>query len=167
MGRSFNTMRRTGTTVPRIQAMVVKTGETFKPYAVVVNDDDGLLVECADGATSVLGVALEGAFAGPGYDLPNSARTNTLVQGASPNASVAIADREQEFSARGVNGGTDPVLPLQTHIGEQYGIKKVVNDWVIDFSNVTDLCVEITDIFPAPEGNFFGCKFLESVLVRP
>lgn len=167
MGRSFNTLRRTGTTVPRIQAMVVKTGETFKPYAVVVTDVDGNLIEVANGAVSILGVALAGAFSGPGYNLPDSNRTNTLIQGALAEVSVAIADREQEFSARGVNGATDPVLPLQTHIGEQYGIIKVSNDWCIDFANVIDLAVEITDIFPSPEGNFFACKFLEAVLVRP
>lgn len=164
MARGANTLRRTGTTVPRIQALRYATGQTFKAYAFVVNNTDGEVIECADAATTILGLALQGAGTGPGYDLPDASRT-VVITGTNQEVSVALADREQEFSMRGVNGATDPVLPLQTHIGEQYAIKKVVNDWVIDFSNTTDKAVEITDIFA--DDNFFAVKVLESVLARP
>lgn len=167
MARGMNVIRRTGTTVPRIQAMIPAAAQTFKKYAVVVLDANGNIVEVANGAVSILGLALQGAFTGPGYDLPNASVTNTLVQGAEGLCSVAIADREQEFSARGVNGGTDPVLPLQTHVGEQYGIIKVGDDWCIDFANVATKAVQITAIHTALEGNFFNFKFLEAVLVQP
>src|SRR5678809_504523 len=144
MARSFNTWRRTGTTVPRVQGMVVKTGETFKKGAPVVIDTNGLLVECAAGATAVSGVAMQGAFTGPGYDLSDSSRTNALVQGASATQQT----------------------PAQTNIGEQYGIAKDANgNWYIDFDNVTDLCVQITDVFI--DSKIFAFKFLESVLVSP
>jgi len=167
MARSFNTWRRTGTTVPRVQGMVVKTGETFHKGAPVVTDTNGLLVECAAGATAVSGIAMQGAFTGPGYDLSDSSRTNALVQGASAKVSVALADREQEFSGAGFNtAGTVVQIPAQTNIGEQYGIAKDANgNWYIDFDNVTDLCVQITDVFI--DSKIFAFKFLESVLVSP
>lgn len=164
MARGADTLRRTGTTVPRVQAMRYATGQTFKAFAWVVIDTNGEVVECADGATSITGLALQGAGTGPGYDLPDASRT-VVITGANQEVSVALADREQEFSMRGVNGGTDPVVPLQTHIGEQYGLKKVVNDWVIDFSNTTDKAVQITDIFV--DDSFFAVKVLESVLAQP
>src|SRR5574337_1406981 len=99
MARGMNVIRRTGTTVPRIQTMIPAVGQTFKKFAVVTEDAGGNIVEVANGATSILGLALQGAFTGPGYDLPNSSITNTLVQGAEGLTSVAVADREQEFSA--------------------------------------------------------------------
>lgn len=168
MPRGMNVARRTGTTVPRIQGVIPAVGQTFKPYAVVVTDANGNIVECTSGAgaLSVLGLALQGAFTGPGYDVSDSSRTNTLVQGADGAVSVAIADREQEFSCRGVNGGTDPVTPLQTNIDEQYGlIKTAAGDWCLDLANVTDLAVQVTDI--DVDNKVFFVKFLESVMVRP
>ena len=167
MARSFNAWRRTGTTVPRDQGMVVKTGETFIKGAPVVIDTNGLLTECAAGATAVSGVAMQRAFSGPGYDLSDSARTNALVQGANAKVAVVLADREQEFSGAGFStGGTVAVTPAQTNIGEQYGIAKDANgNWYIDFDNTTDLCVQITDIFV--DSKIFAFKFLEAVLVSP
>lgn len=164
MARGFNTLRRTGTTVPRVQAMAYATGQTFKRGALVVKNSAGEVVECGADPAAVEGVALQGAGTGIGFDLPNSSTTN-VVTGRNQEVSVAIADDEQEFSARGVNGGTDPVLPLLTHIGEQYGVAKVGNDWVIDFAETTAKVVEITDIFP--DGNFFACKVIDSVRGRP
>lgn len=167
MARSFNTWRRTGTTVPRVQGMVVKTGETFKKGSPVVIDTNGLLVGCAAGAVAVTGVAMQGAFTGPGYNLSDSDRTNTLVQGATAKVSVALADREEEFSGLGFStGGTVQITPAQTNIGEQYGIAVDANGaWYIDFDNTTDLCVQITDIFVSSK--LFAFKFLEAVLVSP
>lgn len=168
MARSMNVARRTGTTVPRIQGVIPAVGQTFKPYAVVVTDVNGDIVECTSGAgaLSVLGLALQGAFTGPGYNVSDSDRTNTLVQGADGAVSVAIADHEQEFSARGVNGGTDPVTPAQTNIDEQYGLLKTAGgDWVIDISNVIDLAIQITDV--DIENKIFFFKFLPAVMIRP
>lgn len=168
MGRSFNVARRTGTTAPRVQSIAYATGQTFKAYALVVLNTSGEVVECGADPTAVLGVALQAAGSGPGYGLPNTAET-TVVTGRLQEVVVALADREQEFSARGVNGGTDPVVPLQTHIGEQYGVAKVGNDWVIDFAETTTKVVEITDIVPGEGGSagFFLCKFLEIRMGRP
>lgn len=164
MARGFNTARRTGTTVPRVQSMAYATGQTFKAGALVVKNSAGEVVECGADPASVEGVALQGAGTGLGYDLPNSSQT-VVVTGRSQEVSVAIADDEQEFSGRAVNGGTDPVLPLLTHIGEQYGVAKVGNDWVIDMAEVTAKVVEITDIDAGT--NMFLFKIIDSVRNRP
>jgi hypothetical protein len=164
MPQGIVTARRTGTTVPRVQSMAYETGQVFKAGALVVKNANGNIVECGADPASVEGVALAGAGTGPGYDLPNSTQT-VVVTGRSQEVPVAIADDEQEFMIRGVNGGTDPVLPLQTHIGEQYGTAKVGNDWVIDFAETTAKVWEITDT--VPEKNAFLAKVIDTVRNRP
>lgn len=165
-GRGFNYARGANNAAPRVQVLAYTTGQTFKAGALVVITAAGEVSECGADPAAVYGVALQGAGTGPGYDLPNSSVT-TVVTGRAQEVSVLVANRSTEFYARGVNGGTDPVLPLQTHIDEQYGVAKVGNDWVIDFAETVAKVVEIVDIVPAPHGNFFICKFLESVLVAP
>jgi hypothetical protein len=168
MARTFIPYRRTGTTIPRTQGMVVKTGETFKKGSPVVTDVNGLLTGCAAGAKLVTGVALQAAFTGPGYDISDSARTNTLIQGSSAKISVAIADREQEFSGAAFStGGTVAVNPAQTNVDEKYGVAFDANGVpYIDLDNVVDLCVQITDV-PDTTTNLWVFKFLEDVLARP
>ena len=80
---------------------------------------------------------------------------------------MAKANRTSRFITRAVNGGTDPVAPLQTHIGEQYGVAKVGDDWVIDMAETGAKVVEIVDIFPSDGLNLFEVKFIESVLAHP
>jgi hypothetical protein len=162
MARGFNYARGRNNAAPRVQAIAYATGQTFKAQALVVLNTSGEVVECGADPAAVLGVALQGAGTGMGFDLPNSSVT-TVVTGRAQEVSVLIADDSTEFYARGVNGGTDPVLPLQTHIGEQYGVAKVGNEWVIDFAETTAKVVEITDIVPASDGTFFICKILRTV----
>jgi hypothetical protein len=162
MARGFNYARGRNNAAPRVQAIAYATGQTCKAQALVVLNTSGEVVECGADPAAVLGVALQGAGTGMGFDLPNSSVT-TVVTGRAQEVSVLIADDSTEFYARGVNGGTDPVLPLQTHIGEQYGVAKVGNEWVIDFAETTAKVVEITDIVPASDGTFFICKILRTV----
>lgn len=158
--RGMNYARGRNNAAPRVQCMAYATGQVFKAQALVVLNANGEIVECGADPVAVLGIALNGAGTGPGYDLPNSSVT-TVVTGRVQEVSVLIANDTDEYYARGVNGATDPVLPLQTHIGEQYGVAKVGNDWVIDFAEVTVKSVEITDILP--ESNHFVFKFLKTV----
>jgi hypothetical protein len=162
MPRGFNYARGRNNAAPRVQSLAYTTGQVFKAQALVVLTAAGEVSECAADPAAVLGVALQGAGTGMGYDLPNSSVT-TVVTGRAQEVSVLVADDSTEFYARGVNGATDPVLPLQTHIGEQYGVAKVGNEWVIDFAETTAKVVEITDIVPAPDGSFFVCKILRTV----
>lgn len=158
--RGMNYARGRNNAAPRVQAMAYATGQTFKAQALVVLNANGEVVECGADPAAVLGIALNGAGTGMGYDLPNSSVT-TVVTGRAQEVSVLIANDTDEYYGRGVNGGTDPVLPLQTHIGEQYGVAKVGVDWVIDFAEVTTKVVEITDILP--ESNSFVFKILKTV----
>ena len=165
MGRSFN-YARGAKTIPPVQSLRYATGQTFKKYALVVDDANGEIVECGADPTAVLGVTMQAANSGLGYGEANSADT-VVATGRLQEVSTVIADRNSEFSARGVNGGTDPVTPLQSHIGEQYGVSKIGDDWVIDLAETTTKVVEITDIISENGQQFFLCKFLEAVLSRP
>jgi hypothetical protein len=155
-----------GDAVEEVQRFKYATGQVFKKGAPVIDDAAGEVVECGADPQSILGVALQGAGTGPGYGVANEADV-VVATGRSQEVSVAMANRRTRFKTRGVNGGTDPVLPLQTHIGEQYSLAKVGNDWVIDLANAATPAIEITDIFPDDGLNLFEFKFLESVLARP
>ena len=169
MARGFNTASGfQGDTSPEVRSMAYTTGQVFKKYALVVLTSAGEVSEAGADPTGVVGVALQGAGTGLGYGVPNSAET-TVVTGRLQEVSVALANRKTIFSGRGVNGGTDPVVPLQTHIGEQYGVAKVGDDWVIDLAETATKVVEIVDIVPV-EGagaGYFLFKFLEAVLQQP
>lgn len=160
MARGFNYARGRNNAAPRVQSIAYTTGQVFKAGALLVLTTAGTVSEAAADPAAVYGIALQGAGTGAGYDLPNSSVT-TVVTGRAQEVSALIVNSTDEYYARGVNGGTDPVLPLQTHIGEQYGVAKVGDDWVIDFAETTTKVVEITDI--APEGNFFICKIIKTV----
>jgi len=166
MGRRFQTSKAGtgGDSVPEVQVFQYATGQTFKDGALVVDDTNGEIVECGADPVSILGVALQGAGTGPGHSLANDADVVART-GVGRNVSVAVANRRTRFHGRAVNGGTDPVVPLQTHIGEQYGVVKTGNDWVIDMSETSNNRIEITDIFP--DLNLFEFKFLEANLARP
>lgn len=159
-GRGFNYARGRNNAAPRVQSVAYQTGQTFKAQALLALTANGEVIECGADPASVFGIALQGAGTGYGYDLPNSSIT-TVVTGRVQEVSVLVVNSTDEYYARAVNGGVDPVIPLQTHIGEQYGVAKVGNDWVIDMAETVAKVVEITDI-ATPE-NFFICKILKTV----
>lgn len=166
MGRSFNTARE-AKTVPTVRAYTATAAQTFKKGALVVDAAAGTVSEAGADPASILGVALQGAFTGLGYGSANADEI-VFATGREGQVSVAIADRNTVFSARGVDGGTDPVTPLLTHIGEQYGVAKVSDDWVVDIAEVTTKVVEIVDVVnPDRADGFFLVKFLEAVLAMP
>jgi hypothetical protein len=166
MGRTFNVATRFKT-APNIQSMAYAAGQVFLKGALLTVNAAGELIECGADPASVYAVAAEGAGTKPGYDLANSSVT-TVVTGRVQEASVYVIDRDMVFSCRAVNGGTDPVLPLQTHVDEQYGVAKVGNDWVVDMAETTAKVVEIVDYDVSTTGlNLFLVKFLESVIGRP
>ncbi len=172
MARRFDTYRRTGTTVPRIQALLYDIGQTFSDHALVYITGTGNVSECGANPATVAGVALNAIGTQPGFDVANSTLT-VVYTGREGRVSVAIADSEQEFNARGVNGATDPVTPLQAHIGQQYGVLKTAGgDWVINIADQVNKVVQITDIqLDANKGgdnnSFFVCKFIPGVRQIP
>jgi hypothetical protein len=163
MGRIIQPARN-AKTVPQVQSVAYANGQTFTKGALLVDDTNGNAVECGADPASIWGVALEDAGSKLGYGYANPSQT-TVVTGRAQEVSMAVADRDTVFSGRGVNGGTDPVLPLQTHIGEPYGVVKVGSDWVIDFAETVNTRLRIVDI--RTEDNTFLFKFLEANLARP
>lgn len=165
MGRIFRPARREGTTVPTIRSMKYKTGEAIIEGSLTVTDANGEQTLCGADPVTVRGVALQaaGRELGKAFDFDSQVVART---GYSQNLSIAIAENNVEFSGRMVNGGTDPVAPLQTHIGEQYGVlKTAANEWVIDQADAVNVVIEITDIVEAQGGDpgFHIFKFLDSV----
>jgi hypothetical protein len=161
MPRSFN-IARTPSGTPNVQALRVTAGQTFKKYALVVDTAAGTISECGADPASVLGVSMQGAFTGPGN---NNADSPVVVTGQSVECSVCIADRSAIFSCRGVNGGTDPVTPAITNIGEVYGVAKVADDWVLDLAETTATVCEVVDI--DIDNKIVLVKFREAVLALP
>ena len=112
MGRIFYPSDTLGK-IARIQYIDLAPAQTFKNGALVLVNANGLLAEVGADPVKITGVALQDANSGPGY---NAADNPTVITGRGLGVSVAIANRDTIFSGRGVNGGVDPVLPLQTHV---------------------------------------------------
>lgn len=143
MGRSFQTGRFPSGEAPSVLEMQYANGQTFAKGALVKLNSDGTISECGADPALITGIALEAAGSRPGFSAANNP---TLVQGGQQVVSVAIADRTTIFTCRAVNGGTDPVTPLLTHIGEDYGCLKVGTDWVLDIAEVTVKQWRIVDV---------------------
>lgn len=153
--------------VEDIQSLAYADGQTFKKGALVVIGSAGTITECgADpGALGVTGVALQDAGSGLGYDAANSP---AVVTGRVQEVSVAMANRNTVFRGRAIISAVDPGVPLQTHIGEQYGVAKDADGiWYIDFAETSAKVVQIVDIDLVTGRNDFFFKFLEAVLQTP
>ena len=168
--RGFAPARRTGSTVPRIVSGVYKTGAQVTAIikgSILQVDGDGLLiVSAADPTSLVKGVALEAAASKLNYGEPFASQT-AFATGRVQEVSYAVADAEQEFSARLETGG-NIVAPLQTHIGEEYGVAVDANgQWYVDTGEGSAKVVKITDIVEAAGGAALGyvlVKFLQAVV---
>lgn len=168
----FAPIRRAGG-VPVVRSEKYKDAEAIIKGSLLQLDANGeLIVAPADpviGAGGVYGVALEGAGTKLNYGEPFASQT-VHATGRVQEVSVAVLSREQEFVCRGVNGGTDPVTPLQTHIGEIYGVAMAVGGvWYMDIADTTNDVVVVTGIIPAQGGQIglFIVKFLEAVFQIP
>lgn len=164
MARGFG-LGRLPSGTPNIISYKYTAAQTFKKGALLVDASAGTVEEFAGGTNAVvLGVALEAVGSKPGGT--GIANSPSYITGGNNNeVSVAIADRSQVFTCRGITSVLDPLTPTQTMIGEQYGVAKVVDDWVLDQDEVTTKIVEIVDI--DIDQKIFSVKFLEAVLALP
>lgn len=163
MARGFNLARLPSGT-PNIQSMRVTAAQTFKKGALVIDVAAGTISECGADPTAILGIAMEDAFSKPG----NTGMVNapTIVTGGQANeCSILICDRSAIYSCRAVNGGTDPVMPTQTMIGETYGCAKSGVDWYLDIAEVTVMQWKIVDI--DIDNKIFFVKIMESRISLP
>lgn len=167
MKRSFNTARRTGTTVPRIQAINFETNpaQSFVAGALLSLNANGNVQEAAQPPVSIVGIALQAASTGPGYDISDASKTQVYT-GRQSWISVALADEEEDFSCRGVNGGTDPVVPTQANIGQQYGVGKSADgSWYLDLANQAQPVCQVVDI--DVDKSIFFVRFLKNLVTTP
>ncbi len=161
MARGFN-LARTPSGTPNTQSIVATAAQVFKKGALLIDSAAGTVSECGADPAAILGVAMMDAFSGLGYDMANSP---AVVTGRSGECVVAICDRSAIFSCRAINGATDPVTPLQTHVGESYGVAKVGTDWVLDIAEVTVKSFKIVDI--DIDNKIFFVKLNEAFLSLP
>lgn len=158
-GRYIDAAKSIGS-VPNVINGQYKTGETFKIGALLVLDANGELTECGADPALVTGVAAQGAGTNPGYDAANSPATFT---GRKQTVSYYNADKTTTFSMRGVNGGTDPVTPAQTNIGESYGaLKDADGIWTLDLAETTTKVFDIVGI--DIDQKVFLCVFNDAAL---
>ena len=153
-----------GNGVPVVGSKFFTTGQTFKNGAVLIPDAaTGRVIEGASAAVTIIGVALEDAGSKPGaslnFDSLVVARTGQVQE-----VSVAMADRLTVFSSRMINGGTDPVTPVQADQNKKYGlIRTAAGEWAVNQADVTTVAVIIEDI--DIDNKIVFWKFLEAVLV--
>lgn len=128
--------------VPSISRLPVKAAEAWNPGAALVVDANGELTECADDPASIKGFALKSPATGPGFDAANSP---TVITGREDTCEFVPA-KDHIFIGRGVNGGTDPVTPTATMVGEQYELAGNGDDWYINIAGTASPCVQITRV---------------------
>lgn len=165
MGRIVIPARQPGSPgAPDVQGMFYTTGQTFIKGAVLIPDAaTGRVIEGASAAVTILGVALEGAGSKPGRELNFDSQV-AVRTGVAQEVSVAKANRLTVFSSRMINGGTDPVTPVQADINKKYGlIRTAAGEWAVNQADVTTVAVVIVDADFVNAIVFW--KFLEAVLV--
>ncbi len=140
--------------------------ETYKRGALVQTNADGLVIECTDAdfissvTGKVLGIANEAVNSRPGDLVANGAVIINTIQHMVP---VFLASAGTLFIGSGVNGATDPVVPLATHVGEEYNVIRDANGiWRIDFAETAEKIVHIEKI--DTDINCFFFRFIPAVV---
>lgn len=148
MARSIQPARLRGasgdSTFP-VRHIAYADGQTFKKFAVVIRNASGTIEEDTTDPTGIVGVTLQGAATGHGYGVPNEDDT-VVFTGREQKVCVALAVPTVEFIGRIVDGSDEDVTVSDALVGDEYGVKKVGDDWVVDSTDTTNVCVEITDI---------------------
>ena len=141
-GRAFYPARFEGG-FPVINVYEAKAAQDFKA-GTPVKFDAGQVVEVGASDVLTVGIALNDAFTGAGYDAGDSP---TVITGRTNGVSVALAGPDTIFSCRGVNGGTDPVIPTLAHVGEDYGVLEDADGiWTIDIADTTNVIAKVVDV---------------------
>src|SRR5690606_29933734 len=162
MKRIFETATE-AKTVPLVRRHPYTSGQTFLKGAVLIRNAAGTVEEGGGDPTDIIGVALERAGSGLGHEVDFDSQVSVKT-GVENKVSYAVA-KNQVFSGRGVNSGTDPVIPQVTHIGESYGVVKTGDgSWAIDFADITNTRVVITGILPEIDAFLF--KFLDTAVAE-
>lgn len=146
--------------MPPTQWLTFDSAATFEEGALLVVAADGELEECAADPVLVNYVSLTPAARGPGFQMGDGI---TQVTYRANKCSVVPAEKTVTWSMRGVNGGTDPVTPTLTNVGESYGaIKTADGSWALDIAEVTVLVFTIVGV--DIDNKIFYCRFNDAAL---
>lgn len=124
----------------------------------------GLLNLCGANPASILGVALQAIDTNPGFNLPYQSQT-TVITGRSSKIPVALARGITIFTCRGVNGGTDPVIPVQTDVGVSYDVVNTAGIWNLNTASTANARVTVVDIDVAER--IFYVRFVAANVQTP
>jgi len=141
MGRIFEPAEWHGS-FPAYQTVVYDSAETFGAGAPVITAADGEVTVAAADPTQIMGIAMHAAGTGPGFSIAGGV---TQVTNRANEVTVCVVDADTVFSGRMTNAGAT-VAPLQTHVGEEYGIIAVSGEWTIDETETTTKSVHIVDV---------------------
>jgi hypothetical protein len=127
---------------PEVLSGKYKTGELIVVGTILQLDANGELIVGVADPVDIVGVALQAAASGPGWDAGNSP---TVVTGRVQEISYTVANESTVFVSRADNTGvlTDP---LQTNIGEGYGLMNVAGEWRIDLTDTTAKRITVVDV---------------------
>lgn len=160
MGYPMQPARIPGGGVFNVTGYDTTAGQTFIRGAIV-QFASGKVSESTTGVkTNIVGVALQGAFTGPGNQMANNPTTITYQDTIT---SVAVADNVTVFEATFVNGSTTRVAPAVTDIGVTYGVSKYT-DWAVDKS-LTGANAAVTIVGIDTGRNLVFFKFLAAAIV--
>lgn len=169
MGRIFMPARiPAGDAAPEVATLPYTAGQAFIKGAVLTYDtagNQGNVIEAGADPATIVGVALEAPASKPGFAVSFDS-TVVARTGAVTKVSFAKANRLTIFSGRMTNGGTDPVIPLDTLVGLPFGLLKLGSgEWVIDQADVANTRVRIVGIDATL--SMFLFRFLEANLATP
>jgi hypothetical protein len=150
-------MKNTGSATFPVRWIAYTAAQTFKEFAVVVRAAAGTIEEDTTDPDSIVGVALQRAASGHGFNVPDEDRTDVFT-GRETKVCVALASPGLvEFISEITNAGVK-VTPTQTMVGESYGLVKTGDDWSVDQADTTNTRVRITAI--DEERDLVYCEFL-------
>ena len=138
MGLQAISPSRRGSGAFEVREFFPDGSSTFRIGAPVARDSDPEeITEHAGGATvtGLLGFAMQDVTSG--------------VCAFGTNCQVAIANADTEFIGQLINVATIVTPAAGTHLGVDYGLLKVSNEWYVDTQDESNIHVTVTAVFPA------------------
>lgn len=145
--------------VEPVQWMAYATGQVFLTGAILTFNA-GEVVEGGANPTEIVGVALQPAGSGPGFDAGNSP---TVITGRSQKVSVSRPNDSVIYAATLTNASAVTVVPAQADVGVQYGLTAYAGVWTVDKGNANDR-VEVVGFDTTVYGGVVFFKFLNAHL---
>lgn len=150
-----------GNGAPAVQEYIHTSGADFDVGEVLVNSSGEVASAGADpGAGTVVGVALAGTNAAPGFSMANQP---TVVTWRTRNVPVALANGNI-FRGKLVNNSSTVIAPIAADLNASYGITKHGRAWYVD-KNKTAASARVVIVKIDTDNNNVWFRFIESFTV--